>query len=259
MRQLFLWLVILRPSNGFQPFGIRIKRTNPVKGTVVHSKRGLSRIQENIITLQSRWIDDDDDEEGPPIPIDMRYSPPNIMRQHENFVAIREAGGAIVTHDLYARDPNSNTFWFCGKVAAVTDVPLETAVSRQWPLIEEHAIRLRPIELFSKRGLLELWCAPGDSELDVAYNRPTLRFMPMIRPATYDMAWRKTKTMEIGFQGEIYNEGEQGFRALRNNDGTPMKAEIIPPTEARAPTDDEMAKISELMKQKDMQDLFKQS
>lgn len=189
--------------------------------------------------------------------MDMRYTPSNIMRQHQNFLAIREAGGSAVTYDLYARDPNTDTFWFCGKVASVTDVSCERAISRQWPLIEEHAVRLRPMELFPKRGILEIWYAPGDSELDVAYNRPTIRFVPVTRPTKYDKEWMKTRTVEVGFQGEIYNRGEEGFRTLRNADGTPTKAEIIPPTEKRAPTDEEMAKISELMKGKDMQDLFK--
>ena len=186
----------------------------------------------------------------------MLYTPPNIMRQHQNFLAIREAGGSAVTYDIYTRDPTTPTFWFCGKAASVTDVSAETAISRQWPLIEEHAVRLRPLELFPKRGLLEIWYAPGDSELDVAYNRPALKFIPVTRPTRYDKEWMKTRTMQVGFQGEIYNQGEEGFRTFRNEDGTPMKAEIIIPSEKRAPTDEEMEKISELMKGKDMQELF---
>lgn len=186
----------------------------------------------------------------------MRYTPVNIMRQHQNFVAIRDVGGSSVTYDIYARDPDTYTFWFCGKVACVTDVSCEMAISRQFPLIEEHAIRLRPLELFSKRGFLQLWYAPGDSELDVAYNRPTIRFNPVTRPSQYDKEWMKTKTIQVGFQGEVYNRGEEGFRTLRNEDGTPMKAEIIQPTEKRAPTDEEMAQISELIKGKDIEQLF---
>ena len=57
----------------------------------------------------------------------------------------------------------------------------EMCVARQYPLIEEHSARLRPRELFDKNGLLELWVAPGDTEMDVAYNRPTVRFQKMLR------------------------------------------------------------------------------
>ena len=50
----------------------------------------------------------------------MRYIPRNVMRQNQNFVAIREAGGPSMTNDVYAREPNSSVFWFCGKVARVS-------------------------------------------------------------------------------------------------------------------------------------------
>jgi hypothetical protein len=50
----------------------------------------------------------------------MRYVPRNVIRQNQNFVAIKEAGGKEMTSDLYARDPTSSVFWFCGKVARVS-------------------------------------------------------------------------------------------------------------------------------------------
>jgi hypothetical protein len=260
---LFLFPLFLHIAYGFPCFhtGIsRIIRTSPHG----HQREPRKSITNYIpVVHRNSFIDMDEDEdedlEGPKIPTDMRYTPPNIMRQHQNFVAIREAGGSTVTHDVYCRDPSSSTFWFCGKVASITDIPVRTAVSRQWPLIEEHAVRLRPMELFPKRGLLEIWCAPGDSELDVAYNRPSIRFERITRPSNYDKEWMKTKTTVIGFQGEIYNKNEEGFRTLRNDDGTPMKAEIRPSTEKRAPTDEEMEKISEIMKGNNLQELFKQS
>jgi hypothetical protein len=56
----------------------------------------------------------------------MRYIPRNVIRQNQNFVAIREAGGQEMTSDLYARDPSSSVFWFCGKVARVSGEILDS-------------------------------------------------------------------------------------------------------------------------------------
>ena len=119
---------------------------------------------------------------------DMRYIEFNIMRQNKNFVSIREVGGAILTNDVYARDPGTDTYWFCGKVARISDVSLDKAVARQYDLIEEHASRLRPLELYKKKGSIELWTAPGDSEMDVAYNRPNIQFVKMKRSDEVDGA-----------------------------------------------------------------------
>lgn len=189
----------------------------------------------------------------------MRYIEFNILRQNKHFVAIREAGGSSVTNDIYVRDSNSQTFWFCGKVARISDVSVEQAVARQYSLIEEHAARLRPLELYPKRGSLEIWTAPGDSELDVAYNRPNVQFVKMKRVDQVEGA-ENIRNIEIGFQGEIYESGEEGFRTLRTEDGLPLKPEIEQPKgEKRAPTDEEMAQISELLKDKDINELFKDS
>jgi hypothetical protein len=51
---------------------------------------------------------------------DMKYIPRNVMRQHSNFENIRSVGGSEMIHDVYVRDPKSNVFWFCGKVARVS-------------------------------------------------------------------------------------------------------------------------------------------
>lgn len=183
------------------------------------------------------------------------------MRSNKHFVAIREAGGPSMTNDVYARNPDKNTFWFCGKVARISDVSIEQAVARQYALIEEHASRLRPIELYPKRGSIEIWTAPGDSEMDVAYNRPHIQFVKMKRCEDVDGA-DKIRNIEIGFQGDMYDSGEEGFRTFRTEDGLPMKPEIEEPKggegEKRAPTDEEMAKINEMLKGQDLNELFKE-
>lgn len=164
------------------------------------------------------------------IPKDMKYNEYNLMRQNKHFIAIRAAGGSEMTNDIYARDPDTDVFWFVGKVARISDVSLEKAVARQYPLIEEHSARLRPLELFDKNGLLELWSAPGDSELDVAYNRPHVIFVKM--PRAHELleeeggAEGSVRNVEVGFQGELYESGEEGFRTQRKQDGSPLKPEI---------------------------------
>jgi len=163
-----------------------------------------------------------------PPPRDMNYIPTNIVRQLENYKNIRNVGGADTINDVYVRDPETNVFWFAGKVARCTGtVSLEQAVARQWNFIEEHACRLRVAELSRKFGTLEIWTAPGDSELDVAYNRPHIQFVKMTKRPDYCV--KEVKAVEIGFESEIYEEGEEGFRTLRTEDGLPMNDEIQTP------------------------------
>jgi hypothetical protein len=164
------------------------------------------------------------------IPKDMKYNEYNLMRQNKHFLAIRAVGGSEMTNDIYARDPDTDVFWFVGKVARISDVSVEKAVARQYPLIEEHSARLRPLELFDKKGRLELWAAPGDSELDVAYNRPHVMFVKMARAHEIKgVVVEDVRNVEVGFQGEIYEGGEEGFRTQRRQDGSPLKPEIQQP------------------------------
>eukprot|EP00978_Attheya_sp_CCMP212_P015549 scaffold40075_cov52-Attheya_sp.AAC.1 len=187
----------------------------------------------------SKWdnlVDEDEDEEvGLPGPRDMQYIPVNVMRQNQNFVAIREAGGVEITNDVYARNPDSFTWWFVGKMARISDVSVEDAVKRQWCLMEQHAANLRPLELYPQRGTLELWVAPGDSELDIAYNRPNIAFDQIMRVNQQDdngetdepkRLLGQIKAMFVGFQGEVYQAGEEGFRTERTSTGAPAKPEL---------------------------------
>ena len=172
----------------------------------------------------------------------MRYIEFNLMRQNKNFIAIRAAAGPELTNDVYVRDEDTDVFWFAGKVARISDVSIEKAVARQYPLIEEHAARLRPRELFSKNGLLQIWCAPGDSEMEVAYNRPSLQFVRMRRATEVEGA-DDVRNVEVGFQGEIYDGDEEGFRTQRTEDGMPLRPEIQPGGQEGTATDDELNQI----------------
>lgn len=184
----------------------------------------------------SKWdnlVDEDDEEDLIQARPDMKYIPRNVQRQHQNFNALRDVGGPEVTFDLYVPEPDSEIFWFVGKVASISDVPIEKAVARQWAMIEEHASNLRPIELYPNRGKLEIWMAPGDSELDVAYNRPDVVFQKMEKKVEGAEA---VKSNMVGFQGEVYEKGQgMGFRTWRTPDGKPAKPEIETPEMPGAP------------------------
>lgn len=221
-----------------------------------------------VVRRQSRdWIDEveyvNDEEynqQGPPVPPDMKYIPRNVMRQHKNFVAIRQAGGKELTNDVYIREPNnSDVFWYVGKVARVSDVTVEQTVCRQWPIIEMHGASLRPIELFPSRGSLEIWTAPGDSEMEVAYNNPDLVFTKMERSVNGADA---IKNALIGFQGEMYQGGEEGFRTWRNQDGRAARPPIKSPDADQVEKqidEEELKKIEERMQeQNDFNEAYKE-
>jgi len=173
--------------------------------------------------------EEEDEEEMVAAPPDMKYVPRNVVRQNKNFQSIRDVGGPEMTNDVYVPEPDSDegVMWFVGKVARTSDVSVEQAVARQWPLIVQHAANLRPIELYPHRTTLEIWVAPGDSELEVAYNRPDLTFQKMSPDVE---GAEEVKSSMIGFQGEIYEQGQgMGFRTWRKKDGKAAKPETQTP------------------------------
>ena len=225
------------------------RQTLPTKTVLQQSRDWIDEVE---------YVEDDEEEDsGPPVPPDMKYLSRNVMRQHKHFVAIRQAGGKELTNDVYIREPNSEAFWFVGKVARVSDVTVEQAISRQWSLIETHGSNLRPMELFPKRGSLEIWCAPGDSEIQVAYNEPDLVFTPMKREVE---GAEGIKNALIGFQGEIYDPGEEGFRTWRNKEGRAVRPPIQSPNEEESQTlsSDDMKKIEEMLEGQDVNELYKE-
>jgi hypothetical protein len=106
-------------------------------------------------------------------------------------------------------------------------------------MIERHACHLRPKELYPYRGNLQVWTAPGDSEVEVAYNLSTVRLLQFIHSKEWQYKSTKDskyplhiKASMVGFQGEVYQDGEDGFRTWRNDDGMPARPEISPGGEA---------------------------
>lgn len=111
-------------------------------------------------------------------------------------------------------------------------------------LIEEHSARLRPVELYPKWGSLEIWVAPGDSELDVAYSKPEIVFVQMSRDVDNT---DKVRNAVIGFAGELYeNDEDVGFRTTRTADGNAMR-EIKSSVGQRQPSHKEMDDLMEIL------------
>ena len=199
----------------------------------------------------------------------MKYIPRNVARQHTNFCDIRDAGGVELTNDVYVRDPTAtNMFWFVGKAARISDVTLAQCIARQYDLILQHAIHLRPLELSlqntnKNKNSLELWTAPGDSELRVAYNEPDLIMIKMERDCHVPDASNINKNF-VGFQGEIYEAGEQGFRTWRTDDGRAAKPQVTPATstdggeEQSVQSQEEMDRLLKVMDGLDINELYKQ-
>ncbi len=111
-------------------------------------------------------------------------------------------------------------------------------------MLEEHSARLRPAELYPKWGSLELWVAPGDSELDVAYCKPEITFTQMNKDV--DGA-SEIKNVLVGFAGELYEGDEEGFRTKRTEDGKAVKPEIQSTVDQRQPTESELDDMMEML------------
>ena len=126
---------------------------------------------------------------------------------------------AAATNEETTDSRTEGVFWFLGKVSHISDVSTIDAIRRLYPMIQQHAANLRPLDLFGPvtNQQLDLWYAPLNSEFDVAYNRPT-GVMTKINPPTTETKDPQTvpammiKSSHVGFQGEIYEPGEEGFR-----------------------------------------------
>jgi hypothetical protein len=209
------------------------------------------------------------------IPADMRYNERNCARSLRNFKAMKAAGapGADIYGCVTTTDEEA-VFWFLGKVVHVSDVTLAQCVARQWYLIQQHAANLRPLELFAAATSesLELWCAPLDSELDVAYNRPDVQFTKMQKDGVDGVD--NVKANFVGFQGEVYERGEEGFRTYRfTSDGRPARKEITASPmqdegeysganddgyEASAPSDEQMERLMKALEGKDINQVYEE-
>ncbi len=172
------------------------------------------------------------------------YTEPNIRRSAETFKNIRAIGGADCTNDIYARSishpSQSFQYWYIGKVARTDGtVTLNQAVSCMWNLLEEHACRLRPVELGREFGKLELWAAKGDTELAMSqalgmgggsseggYGLEGLKreeSKNLTKMNRFTEGVDDVKEIEVGFIAEVVTNSGQGFYIVRDDDGKLMQ------------------------------------
>lgn len=144
------------------------------------------------------------------------YPPPNVV-------------------DVYVHAQGDERFWFVGKACAqdgvVEDGPALSVV-KQKRLVFEHAKLLQPRLLGKKGAVLELWCAPANTEVSVAQRQIPLRGLDGLKPAP------ELSMDNVGFLPEQYTaEDGKGFYVRLNPDGTPAeesKIKIVSPEEAAA-------------------------
>jgi hypothetical protein len=111
-----------------------------------------------------------------------------------NFDRLRKLHGKSATVDVYVRSPlnDASTFWFAGKVirhlpnessderdddlhGSIYPTPHEAVLSQKRLILEYAKNQLRPQNLSGRYSPgLELWIAPGDSEMDVVQNKVSL-------------------------------------------------------------------------------------
>lgn len=145
------------------------------------------------------------------------------LRQAANtFDAIRKDHGKEATHDVYCYSPidDEETFWFVGKIALRPGVPAHMGVLSQKRLILEYSKReLRPQNFGGKyASALELWLAPGDSEMDAVQNKVTLT---KVEGTTKDLS-SDFSVKDVGYNPEIYigDEVEKGGLRIKRDPST---------------------------------------
>ena len=145
-----------------------------------------------------------------------------------NFDRLRKDYGKEFTNDVYCKSPlnDPELLWFVGKVniRPDTDATPEQAVISQKRIILEYAKReLRPQNFGGKfADSLELWLAPGDSEMDAVQNKISLK---KVDGSTADLS-ENFSVNDVGYNPEIYVGDERekgGLRIKRDNDGNPVK------------------------------------
>lgn len=155
-----------------------------------------------------------------------------------SFEKLRD-NGVSTAYDLYVRASNSEIFWFVGKLNHdQSKIGAEVALQSEVSLIHEYAKSLRPKELSGPLAVhfeLEIFTTPGNNEMNVAQNKINLtKFDPESvnsgeSDADKDIISVSQQILNAGvgvtgFEPEIYQGGEEGFRVKRNADGTPKKA-----------------------------------
>jgi len=141
---------------------------------------------------------------------------------------------------VYVRSPlnDESAFWFVGKVirmieeggddnnelaGTVYPTEAEAIVSQKRLILEYAKNQLRPQNMggpYSKN--LELWSAPGDSEMDVVQNKVSLVHM---NGSSRDLR-EGFNVNDVGYNPEIYVGDERekgGLRVVRDGEGKPVK------------------------------------
>ena len=148
----------------------------------------------------------------------MAYGRENVERQNLRYRKIREAGGVECVRDVYVRNPRLASYWFVGKVAYCTGtVTPDRAVARQLNLIEEHATRLRSVELGRAFGECQIWTAPGDTEVLLSQKDPGTR---LERVERFVGTCEEVNAAEVGLCLEVVTNRGVGFHVERDDDGT---------------------------------------
>ena len=86
------------------------------------------------------------------------------------------------------------------------------------PLLFEYGKALRPKDLTGPALItkeLEVLFGPGNSEMDVAQNKIPLTVLSCKNDRPY------ISSSDIGYEPEVYTNGEEGFRCRRDQDGLP--------------------------------------
>jgi len=169
---------------------------------------------------------------GPPHGGDMAYIESNVRRSASTFQSIRLVGGVECSNDVYARDPNAEIaqgcqYFYVGKVARCDGtVPnLKMAVARVWNLIEEHACRLRPVELGRGFGRLEVWVSKvGDRELEMTLtgNEGSIENddeMGLVQMDRFVVGSEGVGLSEVGFMAEFVTNKGVGLSIRRDEEG----------------------------------------
>jgi hypothetical protein len=81
--------------------------------------------------------------------------------------------------------------------------------------MEEHACRLRPVELGREFGKVEIWAGRGDSELEYSQGVDNCNLLKMNRFVDID----GVSTKEIGLILEVVTNSGEGYYIERDDEG----------------------------------------
>ena len=93
----------------------------------------------------------------------------------------------------------------------------EAAVARQFNFLEEHACRIRPVELGRAFGRLEVWTAPGDSELATSEGDSSTELTLMARDI--EGGCDGVALLEVRLSMELVTNRGVGFSIVRTDMG----------------------------------------